>query len=79
MEHKILFDGYETTFIEMFLELHKKMYERWYEPLTQFAIRTIHEMGFKRTQILFNKKLNPKILISKQKNAGAIGAALLFR
>ncbi|OGH02568.1 MAG: hypothetical protein A2798_02925 [Candidatus Levybacteria bacterium RIFCSPHIGHO2_01_FULL_37_17] len=60
MEHKILFDGYETTFIEMFLELHKKMYERWYEPLTQFAIRTIHEMGFKRTQILFNKKLNPQ-------------------
>lgn len=55
VEHKILFDGYEAQFLITFILLYERVFKEKDSIFTEFAIRTLAEMGFKRVQILFSK------------------------
>lgn len=57
IEHRILLDGYEITFVSNFIALYKSIYKSRKNSITQFAIRTATEMGFQRCQILFSRTL----------------------
>lgn len=60
VDHRILFDGYETSFLETFIKLYVKLFKNFNETFAQFAIRTLEEMGVRRGQILFNTELDSK-------------------
>lgn len=58
IEHRIMIDGYETTFVENFISLYKSLYKSKKNNIAQFSLRTATEMGFQRCQILFSKTLS---------------------
>jgi hypothetical protein len=57
INHRILFDGYETTLLEIYIELYKRLFEKWDETFAQFALRTLEELSFEKIQILFDKNI----------------------
>lgn len=57
IEHRILFDGYETIFIDQYLLMYKEVYKNRNNIITQFSLRTLAEMGFIRCQLLFCNEL----------------------
>lgn len=57
IEHKILFDAFEFTFFDVFTKLYKAIYKEKDSIFTEFAFRTLMEMGFYRSQIIYSNKL----------------------
>lgn len=55
--HKILFNGFEFTFFDVFIKLYKEIYKEKDNIFTEFAFRTLIEMGFYRSQIIYANKL----------------------
>lgn len=60
IDHRILFDGYETSLLETYIELYDNLFKKWNESFAQFALRTLAEIGFTKTQILFDKNIDIK-------------------
>lgn len=60
ISHKILFDGYENQFLITFIVLYENIFKEKDNLFTEFAIRTLTELGFPRAQILFSKILTKK-------------------
>ncbi len=57
IDHKILFDDFEFTFFDVFVKLYKEIYKERDNIFTEFAFRTLIEMGFYRSQIIYADKL----------------------
>ncbi len=59
VEYRILFDGYEVAFLDVFISLHERIFSEGKDNIfTQFSLRTLFEMGFPRAQMLFSKSLS---------------------
>lgn len=58
ISHKLLFDSYEYHLIETFLKLIKGVYEEKDNIFTEFSFRTLIELSFYRTQIIFSNKIS---------------------
>jgi len=58
--HRILVDGYEAQFLDMFNEFFTEMFSGGENLFKEFAIRTIAEMGLKDSQILYAPDLSEK-------------------
>lgn len=56
--HKIIFDGYHAAFLDTFIELAETLLKEKDSKLTEFSLRTLAEMGFFRTQILFDPTIS---------------------
>lgn len=57
VDYKILFDGFEFTFFDVFTKLYKEIYKEKDNIFTEFAFRTLIEMGFYRSQIVYADRL----------------------
>jgi len=60
IDHRILFDGYETSLLETYIELYSNLFKKWDESFAQFALRTLAEIGIAKTQILFDENIDIK-------------------
>lgn len=58
VEHRLLIDSYEIVTLDNFINLSRMILKNKENPITQFSLRTVIEMGFKRTQILFSESLS---------------------
>ncbi len=56
-QHRIIYDGYEVQFVDVFNDFFSKMLDEKDCLFREFAIRTISEMGLKDSQILFSPTL----------------------
>lgn len=57
IDHKILFDGFEFTFFDSFYKLYKEIRKEKNNIFTEFAFRTLIELGFYRSQIVYSNNL----------------------
>ncbi|MBL7150531.1 hypothetical protein ISS86_01220 [Candidatus Microgenomates bacterium] len=61
IKHRLIYIGYEADHVDNYLALFKQIIKEKDSLITEFAIRTLYELAFPRTQLLFDKNLDQKI------------------
>ena len=58
VEHKILFDGYEISLLEVFQSLYLSIFQEIEGITSELCLRTLNELSFRKVQILFGQNIN---------------------